>query len=224
MRYCVIVRHGSTEGNERGFFQGQRIDLPLTEKGLAEIFVTANQFEALCEELSLCIGRIYSSPLNRAEQSLWLLKNAMPKLFFRLADVVTVDADALKEIDQGDWEGLDFREIQERHPEIYVDWMRDTAAFAFPNGETIAEAEERVQIFAKSVAETTPPDRDVLLVTHAGIAMLLIKFYCRTDYFSVSLANGGMALIQFPDEHPHFMMQKARIVRIYTPTMQKNNP
>lgn len=223
MRYCVIVRHGSTEGNERNFFQGQRIDLPLTEEGYTEMIITADQFEALCEELSLRICRIYVSPLMRAKESLWFLKHTTPDLFSRLANVVTADADALKEIDQGDWEGLNFQEIQERHPEIYADWVRDTAAFAFPNGETIAQAEKRVQTFATTLAQTIPSDQDVLLVTHAGIAMLLIKFYCRTDYLSVSLANGGMALIQFPDEHPHFMMQKARLVRIYAPK-QKNNP
>lgn len=224
MRYCVIVRHGSTEGNERNFFQGQRIDLPLIERGFGELITTASQLEALWQELGLRIHRAYCSPLKRTGESLRFLKHSSPELFFLFSDVAIVHADALKEIDQGDWEGRPFQEIQEHYPKIFTDWMRDTAAFAFPNGETIAIAEMRVQTFAESITKTTPPDQDVLLVTHAGIAMLLIKFFCRTDYFSVSLANGGIAFVQFPNEHPHFMMQKARLARVYTPVMQNPIP
>lgn len=96
MTRLILVRHGETDWNVEGRYQGHS-DVPLNARGRAQ---AARLAEAL---RGSDIRAIYSSDLARARETAEALAHAT-----RLA----VQHDPrLREIDQGDWEGMLFLEI-----------------------------------------------------------------------------------------------------------------
>ncbi|MGC1486395.1 MAG: histidine phosphatase family protein, partial [Albidovulum sp.] len=92
---AFILRHGETEWNRAGRFQG-RLNSPLTEKGCAqarrqgEILTTAG--------VNASQFQFWSSPQGRARQTADLALGGM-------GGVIREDL-LLQEIDVGDWQGL----------------------------------------------------------------------------------------------------------------------
>jgi 2,3-bisphosphoglycerate-dependent phosphoglycerate mutase len=101
---------------------------------------------------------VYTSDLSRARTTAETiaLPHGIPVILDR----------RLREFSFGDWEGLTWLEIAERHPEL--DDARDIiGAYAPPGGETIADVIERWQSFHADVQRAG--EHRVLIVTHAGM-------------------------------------------------------
>jgi broad specificity phosphatase PhoE len=99
-----LVRHGQTDWNLNGIYQGQQ-DIPLNETGIA-------QARALAEQLrGTRFATIYSSDLQRARQTAQLLAEVLQ---------VPVRTDPrLREIKQGVWEGKTIDYVRETyHPDF----------------------------------------------------------------------------------------------------------
>ena len=102
MTEIIIIRHGETEWNQTGRFQGHS-DVPLSETGRA-------QAEALGRNLALDhVDVIYASDLTRA------LETAAP-LAARFGLTVTPDP-LLRELNFGAWEGQSFNDVNAENPE-----------------------------------------------------------------------------------------------------------
>jgi broad specificity phosphatase PhoE len=91
----VLVRHGLTNWNRERRYQGQT-DIPLNEDGIRQASHLASQLAAQGPS-SLAISAIYSSDLQRAAQTAWVLARSL-----RLP--VQLDR-RLREIALGAWEG-----------------------------------------------------------------------------------------------------------------------
>lgn len=90
---------------------------------------------------------VYSSPLIRA---LHLAKH--------FGDPI-IDS-RLKEMDFGEWEGMDFGSISDG----IAEWARDVFGFRPPGGESAREMGDRVRAFLRSYTRSGP----TLIVAHAG--------------------------------------------------------
>ncbi len=95
-----LVRHGQTDWNLRGIYQGQS-DIPLNETGIA-------QARGLAAALNgTHFDAIYSSDLGRAVHTASLIGEVMG---------LAVNTDArLREINQGVWEGQTIEAVREKY-------------------------------------------------------------------------------------------------------------
>jgi probable phosphoglycerate mutase len=153
-----LVRHGETEMNRQGRFQG-RLDAPLTELGEAHALKVGAHLRALMQTEGGAWS-LDASPLGRTRRTAALIAE-QTGLEVRRFD------DRLAEVDFGDWEGLDRDGIVALRP--------DLAGFTKfflrnPNGETHAQLSQRVRSWMDE-ALATPDQR--IAVSHAGVGRMM---------------------------------------------------
>lgn len=103
-----LLRHGQTEWNVQGRFQGQ-LNSPLTTRGKEDAAAQGRLLGPILAEHPKI--NIFSSPLGRVRQTadIALLAHNRAPVFH----------DALMEINIGDWQGLSLQEIESGWPDIY---------------------------------------------------------------------------------------------------------
>lgn len=156
----VLWRHGRTEWNAEGRFQGQQ-DPPLDAEGRRQAAVAAGH---LVSGLGLT-GEdtvVVSSDLSRAVETATALTE-------RLGLPLEVDA-RLREHGLGRWEGLTRDEVAARHPEQYADWLAGR-----PVRDRGGEEPAAVAARALSLVEELPGARVAVLVTHGGTSGRLLE-------------------------------------------------
>lgn len=124
----VLVRHGETEWNKLGKFQGSQ-DISLNERGIAQAKETA---QAVAEWQHRAV---YSSPLSRTMQ--------VAQEISRLSGKPVEEVPGLQELSLGDLEGVTGEEMRSGWPQVYSAWRDDPASVGMPNGESLAELQER---------------------------------------------------------------------------------
>lgn len=132
-----LVRHGSTEPNQRGVLLGCRSDPGLTQEGLRQANAVAETVAArwAAGGMGDLPPSIVTSPLRRCRDTAE-----------RIASRLRVPADAvvaeprLIEIDYGEWEGVALGEI----PAESIRAWREDPDFRPPGGESLAEVSSRV--------------------------------------------------------------------------------
>lgn len=147
MLRLTVVRHGTTEWNETGRYQGWG-DPPLSERGRAE----AERLRArLAGE---AFDQVVASDLLRARETAGIALPGAP-----------VETDRrLREMHFGAWEGLTWDECTARDGDLLVRWTADPAAVAPPEGESAAAFEARVA----AALDALPAEGSALVVAHAG--------------------------------------------------------
>jgi probable phosphoglycerate mutase len=156
----VLWRHGRTEWNAEGRFQGQQ-DPPLDAEGRRQAAVAAAH---LASVLGLGAGDtvVVSSDLDRAVQTATALTDL-------LGLPLQVDA-RLREHGMGTWEGLTRDEVAARHPEQYADWIAGRPVRG-RGGEEPAEVAAR----ALSLVRDLPAAHVAVLVSHGGTSGRLLE-------------------------------------------------
>lgn len=170
-----LARHGQTEWNLERRLQGQ-LDSPLTEEGSAQARAIATRLAGSG------IHTICSSPLGRAMQTALIIADQLG------AEVLEVPE--LAEIDHGELAGLTWEQIDEEHPTVREERASNRFGWAFPGGESYAQARVRARKALSSCgwASTGAP----LLITHEMIGRML-----RAQLRGLS-ATDALAL-----RHPH---------------------
>jgi broad specificity phosphatase PhoE len=152
MSTLVFVRHGITDWNVDGRFQGQ-LDIPLNAAG-------RRQAEAVRAHLSsIAFDQVYASPLKRAEETARIVaghQRVVPD--WRLA-----------EIHHGDWQGMTKEEIASQWPDEWAAWNKDPLRTASGGGESPEDVRRRVQDFLATVTGD-----NVLCVSH-GIVIRTVR-------------------------------------------------
>jgi probable phosphoglycerate mutase len=128
-----LVRHGETEWNAAGRFQG-KLDSPLTGRGVAQAEACGRCLAEIAGE----VDTVSASPLGRARQTTWIMKRfgkfPEPQWDGRLAEVSI-----------GSWDGLTHVDIDAQWPGLLdgttaFDWF-----FRSPDGESYDAAADRVR-------------------------------------------------------------------------------
>lgn len=159
-----LVRHGQTDWNLAGRWQGQSPAAPgLNEAGRAQAIALRKQLEGRQ------ISTVYSSDLLRARQTAELL--AEP-----LGLPVNLDR-RLREMDLGAWEGLLSSEISARFPQLLLERDCNPVHTSAPRGETPACVAERVASALDDIV-TKHRGEQVLIVAH-GLSLAAILCLAR---------------------------------------------
>jgi glucosyl-3-phosphoglycerate phosphatase len=148
----VLWRHGRTQWNTDGRFQGQ-LDSPLDPTGLADVAVAAHVLAQLPPTVLL------TSSSERATRTAAYLEKE--------AGVVARSLPELREIRLGAWEGLTGDEARSRFPEEYAAWTRGVDARR-GGGETYAEVADRACGVLLSALGEVGRGEVVVVVTHGG--------------------------------------------------------
>jgi broad specificity phosphatase PhoE len=152
-----FVRHGETDWNRAGRYQGQR-DIPLNATGRAQ---AARNGQVLAEILgSRAISIDYvASPLSRARETMEIIRNALmlPPLGYRTDD-------RLREIHYGHWEGRLWQELPQVDPEGYAGRLADPWNWQPAGGESYRMLSERVALWLAEMAS------DAVVVAHGGVS------------------------------------------------------
>ena len=147
----LLVRHGETEWNKLGRFQGQ-CDVPLNKRGLVQACQTARA-------VSLSPGgTVYASPLYRTMQTAHEITRA--------AGVNVVPMDGLKELNLGDLEGITGSEMRTDWPQVYAAWRDDPAELVMPKGESLKQLQERAWQAFLEIEAAHQEEEQLVAVSH----------------------------------------------------------
>lgn len=152
----ILWRHGLTEWNSAGRFQGQQ-DVPLAPKGERQ---AAEAAPYLAAEKP---AAIYASDLQRAL--------ATARALAELTDLDVHEDQRLRETSLGLWEGLDRAEVAERFPDELAAWQRGDEVHR-GHGESASEVADRAIALVQEISESH--DGTVVLVAHGGMHKALL--------------------------------------------------
>jgi|CXWL01.1.fsa_nt_gi probable phosphoglycerate mutase len=152
MTFFYIVRHGETDDNANGIFQGQS-GRGLNRRGQA-------QAARLAERLRRTrIDAIVSSDLERAVETAAILGSA--------CDRTPALDPGLREVDVGTWTGKSHDAIAALYPEEWAAWSSGLDVRR-GGGETYAELAERVELAIGRIASAHDASHRIVLVSHGG--------------------------------------------------------
>ena len=187
-RRLLLLRHGVTDWNREGRFQGQ-LDPPLSADGLDEARLLA---ERLASDTDLRPAHVVSSSLSRASQTAELVAAACG---------ATLASDPrLVEVGQGVWEGRTHDELAVTDAARYAAW-RDGGGRQPPGGESLDSVRGRV---AAAIEDLLGGDAwPLAIVSHGGTLRLLagrLLELASERSWALDLDNASLsALTQSPD-------------------------
>ena len=164
MTKLLLVRHGETDWNRDGRWQGGS-DTRLNDLG-------REQSRALAEQLDGEIDVLYSSDLARARETAEIVAA-------RLGLEVRLDP-RLRERGFGSWEGLTTIEIEERFADAHRRWLAGEGAGA-DDAEAFEDFSARVEDFLSDVLRLHPGE-DVLVISHGGSIRVIHALAAGVDY------------------------------------------
>ncbi len=153
-----LTRHGETEANAVQRLAGSS-DIPLSKLGERQAEVMAN---ILAPEKP---DHIYSSPMFRAMRTVRPLASIL--------EIDVVEAEGLREIDFGAWEGMNFDEIKQEYPNDIASWIAHDPAFTFPGGENIGAFFERVDRACHKIINDG--NGVSVVTTHGGVIRRIMR-------------------------------------------------
>ena len=157
MTTIYIIRHAA---KERGDFFNPRLrhqDEPVSVQGQRDA-------QKLCSFFAgKAIAAIYISEYQRTCQTSQPLARQ-----FSLTPLI--DA-RLNEIDNGRLDGMTDEQIQHTYPEVWQAFLARSADFRFPEGETGAEARQRIVEFLEEKHQQHAKE-NIILVSHEGLIRL----------------------------------------------------
>ena len=146
-----LLRHGETEWNKLGKFQGFA-DVSLNERGLSQARDSARA--ALLWDHSV----IYSSSLTRTVQ--------VAEEIRKLSGAPVVTDPGLRELNLGDLEGVSGAEMRADWPEVYSAWRTNPAEVEMPNGESLSQLQERAWGAIQEIEKAHSGSPGVVIVSH----------------------------------------------------------
>jgi broad specificity phosphatase PhoE len=153
LTHLLIVRHGESEWNAQGRWQGQA-DPELSPRGEEQAIRAAGSLAGVR------IDRVMSSDLRRARRTAGILAEA-------LGITAVGVAAGLREVDVGEWSGLTRPEIEARWPSLLAAWSEGRLE-ATPGGESLTALRVRVLEAIRGIL--TPAngsgDQTILVVSH----------------------------------------------------------
>ena len=189
-RRFLLVRHGETEWNRQGRFQGQ-IDVPLNANGRAQ----AGKAAAFLKDVA--IDQAVSSPLLRPKETAEIILQHHPNLPLEL------NAD-LAEISHGLWEGKLEAEIEQEFPGELERWQTLPETVQMPQGENLQQVWDRSVAAWQAIVQSAvdrPAAGITLVVAHDAVNKALLCYLAGLSpraFWSFKQGNGAVSVIDYP--------------------------
>lgn len=192
----ILVRHGETEWNRRGQFQGQ-IDVPLNDNGRGQGQQAAEFLKTIPIDFAI------SSSLARPKETAELILQNHPQVQLDLSE-------PLWEISHGTWEGCLESEIEDRYPGELDRWRTAPETVQMPEGENLQQVWDRAiaawdDIVAQALA-TGKTEQTGLVVAHDAINKVVLCHVAGLGpehFWCFKQGNGAVSVIDYDtDGHP----------------------
>ena len=185
----ILVRHGETDWNKQGRFQGQ-IDIPLNKNG-------KSQAKAASEFLKdFIIHKAFSSSLSRPKETAQIILNKHPGIKISLKD-------NLKEIGHGKWEGKLESEIKSDWPDLLKTWKISPEKVQMPKGENITEVSTRSITGWNEICKDLKNEETALVVAHDAVNKTILCHLLGltpSKIWMIKQGNGGITVIDLSEE------------------------
>ena len=185
----ILVRHGETDWNKAGRFQGQ-IDIPLNDHGRSQAAAARDFLK------DVSIDRAWSSTLSRPTETAQIILEAHP-------EVPLAQIDGLVEIGHGLWEGKLESEIRDGWSDLLDTWKRAPETVQMPEGETIQDVWARSVTSWQEIAKGLKPEETALVVAHDAVNKTILcdlLGLTPADIWAVKQGNGGVTVVDInPD-------------------------
>jgi len=185
----ILVRHGQTEWNRLGRYQGQS-DIELNETGLKQ---TQQAAERLATEK---INAIYCSDLMRARQTAEIIASK-----HNMAGAIH-ESPLLREMNFGDYEGLTFDQMDPKFQLIFSadpSWRSSGPNVRAPNGESIADLAARVKQFIQQILEHHRQEETILIAAHGGPLQVMICHFLDIGlehWWQIRLSGASVSIVE----------------------------
>ncbi|WP_031075417.1 bifunctional RNase H/acid phosphatase [Streptomyces sp. NRRL WC-3742] len=183
----VLLRHGETPLTPEKRFSGSGgSDPELSDKGRWQAERAA---EALAARGS--VQAVVASPMLRTRQTAEIVAA-------RLGLDVRYE-DGLREVDFGDWEGLTFAEVQQRHPDDLTAWLGSTKARPTGSTESFASLTHRAGV-ARDKILARYAGKTVLVVSHVSPIKTLVRLALGAppdSLFRMELSAASICAVQY---------------------------
>ena len=179
--FCV--RHGQTDWNVKGKFQG-RTDIPLNSKGL-------RQAHSVAEMLSgLSLDSVWSSELSRSRQTAEKIAS--------FHDLEVNISEGITEISHGKWEGLVAYQIEQKWPGMLEKWHLDPHMVTMPDGENLLDVQKRA---VNTISEIISSEHEnIAIVSHDAVLKVLLCHWlgCPVrSFWRFQLSNCSITLVEY---------------------------
>ena len=184
----ILVRHGETDWNKEGRFQGQ-IDIPLNETGKNQAQKASNFLK------SIDFNKAYSSSMSRPLETAKIILG-------KKSNLSILKIDELSEISHGLWEGKLEKEIKTTWPEMLDKWHQEPENVIMPEGESIEDVSKRSLNAWQNICKNQNKNDITLVVAHDAVNKTLICNLLGLSYsqiWTIKQGNGGITVIDIFD-------------------------
>ncbi|SRR5260221_7911268 len=186
--HISLIRHGETDWNVTGKFQGHAC-VPLNEEGQRQAVLLAQHLAAAVQDVTA----LYSSDSLRTRQTAEVVAA-------QLGLPVQLDS-RLREIDLGEWQGLTRAEAELWDTERYQIIMADPLNIPRPGGESGLQVAHRMLQVLEAIA-AAHPGQYVLAVTHGGTIHNLLHLLGLADYGKDHILNTSITRFVYDPDKP----------------------
>lgn len=192
MKRILLIRHGQTDWNAEGRWQGQ-LQVPLNDAGLEQARLLGAYLH------NHPITAVYSSDLSRAHATATYI--AQPHQLLVKPDT------RWRELHLGILQGLTTNEINTRHGDVALKMRDDYLDYVVPQGESRRAMQARAyEAFREIVA--AEPGPEIAVVSHGGtIRVVLMKLF-GDDIVQKSVRNTSISIIE-TDGEQHRLLETA---------------
>jgi probable phosphoglycerate mutase len=149
-RKLHLVRHGQTEWNAQGRWQGH-LGGRLTPEGIQQAERVANEISQHPVDI------VYCSDLERAVLTAQRISAA--------CKAAVIQDQRLREICLGEWEGSLGEDLRRNHPEQFEERKKFPITFRAPQGESLLDVRDRLQSWISDIQIS--PYSHIVVVSHA---------------------------------------------------------
>ena len=181
----LLVRHGETDWNKAGKFQGQ-IDVPLNDNGREQSRRAAEFLKDVKLDFAI------SSSMLRPKETAEIILKYHGGLQLELRD-------ELREISHGLWEGKFELEIEESYPGLLEEWKTSPETVQMPEGENLQHVWTRAIASWREIVQSVSGTG--IVVAHDAInkAILCHLFGLEPEHFwKFKQGNGAVSVIDYP--------------------------
>ncbi|MEA5574851.1 histidine phosphatase family protein [Anabaena sp. UHCC 0451] len=186
----LLVRHGETEWNRQGKFQGQ-IDVPLNDNGRDQAAKAGEFLQDVAFDFA------FSSTMARPKETAEIILKQHSDIKLQLLD-------GLREISHGTWEGKFELEIEQGFPGELERWRNVPAEVQMPEGENLQQVHERSVAAWQSILQTAEENQLQigLVVAHDATNKTLlchILGLSLENFWNFRQGNGAVSVIDYPN-------------------------